>query len=286
MRDKVESFQQSLMQHGASNDRVYLMKVAPQDCPEIIKYAEKKAISNNYSKIFAKVPESCRHYFEKKGYLTEAKVPNLFDKGEDGYFFSKFMTSEREEELQADTVAKVIETATNKCSERADQSQLQAGLHWRIMQKDDVHDMARLYSQVFPSYPFPVDDPEYLTATMDQNIVYHGILAGDALVALSSAEIDFQNKHVEMTDFATRSDYRGQGLATFLLNEMEADVSNSGIRTAFTIARAYSFGMNITFARQGYLFSGTLINNTQISGQLESMNVWHKTLRNITEEEF
>ncbi|MDD2310679.1 MAG: hypothetical protein PHH91_13970, partial [Desulfuromonadaceae bacterium] len=41
---------------------------------------------------------------------------------------------------------------------------------------------------------------------------------------------------------------------------------------------AYSFGMNITFARDGYSFGGTLTNNTNISGSLESMNVWYKTL--------
>ncbi len=35
-------------------------------------------------------------------------------------------------------------------------------------------------------------------------------------------------------------------------------------------------GMNITFAKTGYTYAGTLINNTNISGRLESMNVWYK----------
>jgi len=51
-----------------------------------------------------------------------------------------------------------------------------------------------------------------------------------------------------------------------------------GIKTAYTIARAASPGMNITFGRAGYAFSGRLKNNTQIAGDLESMNVWHKPL--------
>jgi len=38
--------------------------------------------------------------------------------------------------------------------------------------------------------------------------------------------------------------------------------------------------MNITFARNNYSFAGTLINNTNISGQIESMNVWYKALSN------
>ena len=55
-------------------------------------------------------------------------------------------------------------------------------------------------------------------------------------------------------------------------------MARRGMRTAYTIARAVSPGMNITFARLGYQFSGTLINNTQISGAIESMNIWHKPL--------
>lgn len=46
-----------------------------------------------------------------------------------------------------------------------------------------------------------------------------------------------------------------------------------------TIARAHATGMNIVFARQGYAFAGTLPNNTQIKGDLESTNVWYKHLK-------
>jgi hypothetical protein len=36
--------------------------------------------------------------------------------------------------------------------------------------------------------------------------------------------------------------------------------------------------MNITFAKNGYEYAGTLKNNTNISGNIESMNVWYKHL--------
>ncbi len=35
-------------------------------------------------------------------------------------------------------------------------------------------------------------------------------------------------------------------------------------------------GTNISFAKCGYQLGGTLINNTRISGSIESMNRWHK----------
>jgi hypothetical protein len=34
--------------------------------------------------------------------------------------------------------------------------------------------------------------------------------------------------------------------------------------------------MTITFTKYGYIFGSTLINNTQISGSSESMNLWYK----------
>jgi len=96
------------------------------------------------------------------------------------------------------------------------------------------------------------------------------------LVSASSTEIDFSRQNVEMTDFATIPDYRGNNFAQFLLYQMENEVAKKGIKTFFTVARGVSFGMNITFVKLGYKFGGTLINNTNISGSVENMNIWYK----------
>jgi len=98
------------------------------------------------------------------------------------------------------------------------------------------------------------------------------------LVAAASAEMDEDSGNVEMTDFATLPSHRGRSMAQHLLAEMESALSGSSIQTAYTIARALSAGMNITFSKAGYRFGGTLINNTQISGRIEPMNVWYKAL--------
>lgn len=278
MKDQIEIFGETLIQHGKSNDRAYLMKISPNDCPAVAGYAVTLAMANNYSKIFAKAPAFSLKTFQQKGFIEEAKVPGLFNGEQNGYFLSKYLLPDRRNEREPETVQKVLAAAHSKYIEVVPVPVLEPGFKWRIMNKDDVHEMARLYKLVFESYPFPIDDPDYLARTMDEDVIYHGIWKDDELVALSSAEIDFAGQNVEMTDFATRPDYRGHGLATFLLDQMEQDVRSSGIRTAYTIARAYSFGMNITFAKHGYTFAGTLTNNTQIFGQLESMNVWYKHL--------
>lgn len=278
MSDQIEVYGESMIQHGKNNDRAYLMKVSLKDCPEVVDYAVKLAAANEYSKIFAKAQLNvCKPFLEQE-FVAEAKVPGLFDGREDGFFLSKFIHPDRCTESEPDTVDKVLAAALNKAVKVRPVSELKAGFKWRIMQKQDVADMAQLYKRVFESYPFPIHDLNYIARTMDENIIYHGIFKDDLLVALSSAEIDFAARNVEMTDFATDPDYRGHGLATYLLDRMEDDVRASGIQTAYTIARAYSYGMNITFAKHGYHFAGTLTNNTQISGQLESMNVWYKAL--------
>jgi putative beta-lysine N-acetyltransferase len=81
-----------------------------------------------------------------------------------------------------------------------------------------------------------------------------------------------------MTDFATLPEYRSKGLASFLLMKMEEEMRRRGIITAYTIARAESYGMNIVFSKHGYAYAGTLVKNTNISKGIESMNVWYKAL--------
>jgi putative beta-lysine N-acetyltransferase len=155
---------------------------------------------------------------------------------------------------------------------------LPEGFECRWAVPGDVAIMAELYREVFQSYPFPIHKPDYLLSTMQSHVAYFLVFNDNRLVAQSSAEMDEEASNAEMTDFATHPDCRGQGLASYLLHEMEQAMKKRGIHTAYTIARAVSWGMNKTFARLGYDFGGTLINNTQISGAIESMNIWYKTL--------
>lgn len=275
MTDTVEKIGHSVVQHGRNNQRVYLMKSYSDDLPGLIVKLDGLAATNNYSKIFAKIPAKQKDLFLQNGYQVEALVPGLFNGEEQGLFLGKYPISERGIETQPDLVNDILEKAKTKQG-------LVSGIGLsdctcRPLFADDLDEAASLYRFIFDSYPFPIDDPDYLRSTMDY-IVYYGVWFAGQLVAVSSAEIDYENANAEMTDFATHPDYRGKGLANFLLDRMEIDMKDRQIATLYTIARAYSYGMNITFAKNGYVFSGTLTNNTQIFGNLESMNVWYKLL--------
>ena len=278
MSDVIETIGRSKIQHGRHNDRLYLMKLSKQDLPGIVERLERLARVRNYSKVFAKVPESAKDHFTQQGYAPEAEIPNFYQGREDVIFFGKYLAGDRRREKKAELIQKVLTTAKGK-ARTGKVLLLKESLCARPAEKRDATAMAKVYSQVFSTYPFPIQDPEYLKETMDQNVAYFGIWDGESLVALSSAEMDLSGQNAEMTDFATLPEYRGQSLANFLLTRMEDYLGDKGIRTAYTIARAYSFGMNVTFAKLGYSYSGTLTNNTNIFGGLESMNVWHKALR-------
>jgi putative beta-lysine N-acetyltransferase len=119
---------------------------------------------------------------------------------------------------------------------------------------------------------------------MGENFVYFCIQKDNKTVALSSSEMDNDLQHVEMTDFATLSEYQRKGFALYLLKIMEDEMRRRNMKVAYTISRAVSYGINMVFAKMGYVYSGTLRNNTNISvvetaqNNFESMNVWYKFL--------
>jgi putative beta-lysine N-acetyltransferase len=147
-----------------------------------------------------------------------------------------------------------------------------------ILGESDSDEIASVYKRVFKSYPFPIHDPNYIRKTMRDNLRFFGIREQESLIALSSSEMDPMEKNAEMTDFATLPEARGKRTAYYLLRAMENEMKREGIVTLYTIARLNSLPMNKTFLKHGYSYSGTLINNTNIAGRIESMNVLYKHL--------
>ncbi|MDD4789797.1 MAG: putative beta-lysine N-acetyltransferase [Pirellulales bacterium] len=275
--DIIEKFGNSTIQHGKYNDRIYVIKIAPEDAASLPQSLKDRARKCKYSKIFAKVPAACARPFLNNGFECEAQVPRFYHGRESALLLGKFLSPWRSVSKTADQNERVMEACRQK---QADAIELGRpdGATLRRCQPDDAEAMAQLYDDVFPTYPFPINDPAYIRQTMASHVFYFGVWMEGRLAALSSAEMDLEARNVEMTDFATLPDFRGQGLATLLLDAMEAEMRARNMATAYTIARAPSFGMNITFARMGYHFASQLVNNTNIGGRFEDMNVWYKHL--------
>ncbi len=277
--DRVVRFGGSTVQHGPGSNRVYLMHLDRRDCPEIIPALDALAEHRGYTKIFAKVPAGETRWFLRRGYDEEARVPGFFGGGPDGEagaFLAKYLSPERGQDPDPAGVKSVIRTAMSKGKAARPPAPLPPDVTLQLLGPERAEEMAALYARVFASYPFPIHDPAYIRRTMELGVAYCGALRTGKIIGLASADPDFAAGNVEMTDFAVSRRHRGLALARHLLTVLEKHMAGRGVGTHYTIARARSHGMNVTFARQGYEFAGTLTSNTNIAGGIESMNVWYR----------
>lgn len=277
MHDRVEIIgQKSLIQHGRHNDRIYLMKLDEGETKQIISALSKLARQKGYSKIFCKIPKTAAPLFIADGYILEACIPHFYNGKKDVFFMSKFLSQERtlhNGSAQLEQLNNLLEGKSHSKKRIEDHS-----ANYRIVQlnKTNAEQIVEIYKEVFESYPFPIHDAGYIRETMDDNVQYYGAIKNGEIGALASSEIDFKGLNAEMTDFATSQNHLGNNLSTLLLKTMEKAMNEQGIYTLYTIARLNSIPMNKTFLRAGYQYSGTLINNTNIAGKIESMNIFYK----------
>ena len=276
--DKIETIDGALIQHGKHNNRIYVMKFDAEQSEPVIYFLNKLAIEKSYSKVFAKIPPIALPAFQQSEFSIEAVIPGFYVGVTDCFFVSRFYNENRK-------ISNSVELANFSDFLQKEQAtkvpRFKHSLKYSIIKLQEKHVAAicNVFSQVFETYPFPVNDPKFVLKTMkSENTKYFGVLDGNQLVAVSSSEIDFINKNAEMTDFAVLPKYRGQELAMRLLLMMENEMKIANIKTVYTIARLKEIGINKTFLKCGYHFSGTLINNTNISGNIESMNIYYKHL--------
>jgi putative beta-lysine N-acetyltransferase len=266
----------SVIQHGKQNDRIYLMKLDERDVDNILDELSKLAEANKYTKLFCKVPKNIAPLFFANGYILEGFIPNFYSNKNDVFFVSKFLTTDRLQNIEQNEFLKFNRLLSKEHSLKTNLKKKTAAYSVRKLTESDAERMTQIYRNVFKTYPFPIHDQAYILKTMAENVFYFGVENEGNLIALASSEVDVDGKNAEMTDFATLQKHGGKSLASLLLMEMEKEMQKQGVKTLYTIARLNSIPMNKTFLRFNYEYSGTLINNTNISGKIESMNIYYK----------
>jgi beta-lysine N6-acetyltransferase len=277
MTDQIEKRAHSLVQHGSFSNRIYIMTLSKDKVVETINHLEHLAKEKQYTKIIIKAPKSSYEVLNQAGYFKEASIPNFYNGKEDLYFMSKFYSEKRENQKEKKKAAAILTKAIRKRFENK-LYPLKKGYEFSILSPRDAKEMTSVFKDTFGTYPFPIFDETYLIETMESHVVYFGIRHNGKLVAISSCEMYEEKSAVEMTDFAILNDYRGKKLSIYLLNQMEKEMIKRKIKTAYSMSNAQSYGMNITFAKFGYRYTGTLINNANLGGSLKSLNIWYKAL--------
>ncbi|QGT99815.1 Beta-lysine acetyltransferase [Candidatus Syntrophocurvum alkaliphilum] len=261
------------------NERISILDfniINPDGMNEFIGIIDDLANYNEFGKVWGKIDENNSSLFLDNGFSAEAVIYDYFGFKKNAVICSRFYGDRGKSKTHSENLS-VLETVLAKAEEAKNNNNMPDGYSFKTADTGDLNNLASLFKEVFPTYPYPVCDPNYLESTLD-HIIY-GLLynAEDKLVAAASAEIDYSVGSAEMTDFATLSSEQGNGLASILLENLESTLPEKNIHCLYTIARSTSFGMNMVFAKHGYRYTGTLVNNCNISGGFEDMNVWCKS---------
>jgi len=273
--DIIENIKGSIIQHGPHNNRIYLMRLNTDDIHGLIAILDDMALESGYGKIFAKISSPAWKAFKSADYIKEAVVPGFFKRETDGFFIAKYFSIGRKKVQNVEKLLRFVRQAGEGSANKVHRRN-------RITRDvvsckpSDAEEMSVIYQKVFKSYPFPIQQPIYLKRIMKEGVLYFCIRIEGRIAAIAAVEIDLVNKNAEMTDFATLPKWRGMGFAGMLLGHMDKKIRKLGVKTAYTIARAESHGMNLVFKNSEYNYSGLLKNNSQICGTIQSMTVWYK----------
>lgn len=238
------------------------------------------ARANEFDKIFLKAKKDDWQRFLGLGFMLEG-ILRYFYRGEDAYVLSKFGSNDRISSPHLIEESELIEELMSS-PPSYEVPPLPEGYRLGLAREEDIPALVALYRTVFKTYPSPLTHPDYIQQTMRRNMIYRIVVNGsNEVVSAASAEVDEKNSNAELTDCATLKTERGRGLMYLLLSDLESDLRERGIMNGYTLARARSVGMNRVFYRLGYEYSGRLLNNCDIYGQYEDMNIWVKRLGTI-----
>jgi putative beta-lysine N-acetyltransferase len=267
------------------NRRLKFFDMTPQDVavsPRIASCVLADTVAQLYSKLIVYSRADLRGW-EALGFKREAEIWGFFGNGDNAELWVKYPAQARAHDAELATNDQVLELAKSKPHT---EPLLPAGFTCAPARIEEAAEIADMMRKTFPDYPTPIT-PEYVAKNMRERVFHFRIVRnGDgSLVASASAEMHHTRKSAELTDCATRPDHRGKGLMSAILRNLERDLAAEfGITDVYTIARANQAGMNCSFAKLGYTYTGRLVNNCRMPEGYESMNVWCRDASDLLEK--
>ncbi|MCM3617212.1 putative beta-lysine N-acetyltransferase [Sutcliffiella horikoshii] len=242
---------------------------------EIIQTITQLGEQPHVEKIIVKARNESVEPLLEKGFLIEAKVPGYF-LGGDGYFLCKYKNLDRYNSGKWCEEDEILDGVWQK--EKQEQISLEKGLALRMADRKDAPMLSSFYQSVFPIYPVPIDDPNYIIKQMDEDTIFILVEENGRILAAASAEINDEYKNAEITDCATLPSMRKGGFMNHIISNLEKELVKRQVYCSYSIARALSFGMNAVLHNLHYTYKGRLKNNCYIFDNIEDMNVWYKDL--------
>jgi putative beta-lysine N-acetyltransferase len=259
------------------NQRIKIIDYEGPNYADLILQVRWLAEANGFDKIICMASHEDWIEFLKHGYVLEA-VLKYFRHGTDAFIMSKFRSQDRLVSPNLMEEILLIEKIMSQTAGHRDAAQPAVGgeYHLRMARITDIPNLIALYQSIFETYPSPLVHISYLETVFQKETLFAVYAKGDEIVAAASAELHPEHKTAELTDCATHPQARGLGLMSHILLFLEAELKERNYLSSYTMARGRSFGMNNVFFKLDYEFMGRLVNNCDIFGCYEDMNIWVK----------
>lgn len=259
------------------NKRLKIINYTCTNYVEMLRRLAWLAGANDFDKIFVKAHQSDFQKFLSLGYAMEGVLKYYFD-GKDAYVLSRFSSLERAQSNDLLEECTIIEDIMYNSGPNK-QRQIPENIKIVYATKEHIPQLVYIYRQLFETYPSPLTNPDYVDSAMTHNV--HFMIAFDGLepVAAASAEINKKHSNAEITDCASIPEMQSKGVMQNIINKLEELMLQEGVTSLYSLARAQSIGMNKSFFRLDYEYSGRLIKNCDIFGKFEDLNIWVKRLK-------
>jgi beta-lysine N6-acetyltransferase len=258
------------------NSRIKLIQYSRYDVESLLKHLEELAKEKDIGKVMIYANPEDISFFEKLGFQREGEISGFFQ-GNPACILSRFLEEDRAHKKDEEKKDQIVEMA-EQAETIKERPRLDPRYQLRHAVKEDAEALAKLYQLVFETYPTPIHDPDFIRRCMDQDVYFTVVTEGDQIVSSASADVFPHFQCAEITDCATHPDHRGNGLLSAIIYDLELRMKEKGIPHLFSLTRAVSTGMNMVIAKLGFEYKGRLIQNSQISGDFEDMNIWVKEL--------
>ncbi len=229
----------------------------------------------NMGKVICTIPETDSEVFVNRGYVPEGVISRYF-RGEPARCVSYFGQTQRAVSRHTEKEDAIIEKAREVKGQYSNSEE--PGFIVRTPTGDDAEEMAGLFGTVFKTYPTPMDSAEYIRKVIGKQVMFKVVEYQGRIVSAASADMNIRYLNAEITDCATLEEFRGRGLLSGLIYQIEQRLKEEGFIALYSLSRALSAGINIVLSKHGYEYAGRLINNCNIMGKFEDMNIWEKSI--------
>ena len=278
MFEKIETIEGALVYHGNIHNRIYFAEANKVDLGIFLPKMKDLAKKKNYEKILSKAPEESMDILTSNGYIVEAKIPGLYNGTIDGYFLADFINKERysnnEKNLKTIATVKTIAIAANKPNTDS-HFEMPVNLTIKKLTSTNFEQLEELHQKAYKYHPNQIKDIAYFSRLKELNHQFYGLFDNEELLVSAILAVHEDEANMEIVDFVTHPDYRGQNLSYFLVQNIKEKMNSLGCLTLYAMVRATSYGLNITYSKHGFILAGTLTNNCMVRDTLESMNVWY-----------